>query len=130
MGGLLVLTRDAQRPMPIGSLGDGMWRMFCIAVGLVRSRGGVLLVDEIETGLHYSAMEAMWRLVLQTAERLNVQVFATTHSSDCVNSLAGVCRGPSPGHVTLQRVELGEDEGVAYSQDEIWAAAQHGVEMR
>ncbi|MCP4374697.1 MAG: AAA family ATPase, partial [bacterium] len=83
-GGLLVKYKDSD-PIPIGSLGDGMWRMFCIAVALIRSRGGILLVDEIDTGLHYSTMHEMWSLVLQTAARLDTQVFATTHSSDCID---------------------------------------------
>lgn len=129
-GGLLVLFKGAERALPIGSLGDGMWRMFCIAVGLIRSRNGILLVDEIDTGLHHSTMEAMWWLVLQTAERQNVQVFATTHSSDCVSSLAAICREARPGLASLQRVEAGSAQAVPYTEEEIWAAARHGIEMR
>jgi len=129
-GGLLVKYQDSDYPIPIGSLGDGMWRMFSIAVALIRSRGGVLLVDEIDTGLHYSTMHEMWWLVLQTAERLDVQVFATTHSSDCINSLASVCRGGRPEQVSMQRLEEGNGMAVSYSKDEIWSAAQHGIETR
>ncbi|HHC24806.1 MAG TPA: ATP-binding protein [Desulfobacterales bacterium] len=43
----------------------------------------MLLIDEIDTGLHFTVMENMWRLITQTAKRLDVQVFATTHNSDC-----------------------------------------------
>ena len=129
-GGLLVKYKGSDYPIPIGSLGDGMWRMFCIAVALIRSRGGILLVDEIDTGLHYSTLHEMWWLVLQTAERLDVQVFATTHSSDCINSLAGVCRGGRPEQVSMQRLEEGNGMAVSYSEDEIWSAAQHGIETR
>ena len=129
-GGLIVKYKDSDYPIPIGSLGDGMWRMFCIAVALIRSRGGVLLVDEIDTGLHYSTLYDMWWLVLQTAERLDVQVFATTHSSDCINSLASVCRGGRPEQVSMQRLEEGNGMAVSYSEDEIWSAAQHGIETR
>jgi hypothetical protein len=129
-GGLLVKQRGSQKPVPIGSLGDGMWRMFCIATALIRARNSTLLVDEIDTGLHYSAMESMWWLVLQTAERLDVQVFATTHSFDCINSLAVLCRGAHPGKASLQRVEAEKKSTVAYSESEIWAAAQHGIEAR
>jgi len=129
-GGLLVLFKGAERPVPIGSLGDGMWRMFCIAVALIRSRAGTLLIDEIDSGLHHSVMENMWWLVLQTAERHDTQVFATTHSSDCVSSLASICRGGRPGQVSLQRIESGASQAVAYSEEEIWAAARHGIETR
>ena len=129
-GGLIVKYKDSDYPIPIGSLGDGMWRMFCIAAALIRSRGGILLVDEIDTGLHYSTMHEMWWLVLQTAKRLNVQVFATTHSSDCINSLASICRGGRTEQVSMQRLEAGSRMAVSYSEDEIWAASQHGIETR
>jgi hypothetical protein len=129
-GGMLVKYKGSDYPIPIGSLGDGMWRMCCIAVALIRSRGGILLVDEIDTGLHYSTLHEMWGLVLQTAERLGIQVFATTHSSDCINSLASVCREERPGQVSMQRLEAGNRMAVSYSEDEIWSASQHGIETR
>lgn len=129
-GGLLVKYRGTDQPLPIGSLGEGMWRMFCISIALIRARGGVLLIDEIDTGLHYTAMEKMWWLVLQTAERLNSQVFATSHSSDCINSLASICRAARPEQVGMQRIEQGNPLAVAYTGEEIWTAAQHGIETR
>ena len=72
-------------------MGDGIWRLLALALSLVRARRGVLMIDEIDTGLHYSALEDMWRLVGLTAKRLDIQVFATTHSSDCWKALAAVC---------------------------------------
>ncbi len=63
-----------------------MQRMFGIALALVNSRNGILLVDEIENGLHYSAQPDVWRLIFRLASRLNVQVFATTHSWDCIEA--------------------------------------------
>jgi len=129
-GGILVKYKGAARPVPIGSLGEGMWRLFSIAVALIRAREGVLLVDEIDTGLHYTALEAMWRMVLRASQRMNVQVFATTHSSDCINSLATSCQSPEGARVSLQRLAQGGQMAVAYSMDEIWAAAQHGIETR
>lgn len=57
--------------------------MLGLALAIVNARNGFLLVDEIDTGLHFSAMYDMWKLIWKTAKRLNVQVFATTHNSDC-----------------------------------------------
>ena len=58
-----------------------------MAIALISAKGGVLLIDEIDTGLHYTVMADMWKLIAQTAAELDVQVFATTHSSDCVTAL-------------------------------------------
>jgi AAA15 family ATPase/GTPase len=57
--------------------------MLGLALAIVNAKNGVLLVDEIDTGLHYTVMSDMWKMIWKTAKRLNVQVFATTNSNDC-----------------------------------------------
>lgn len=71
-------------PVPLRSLGEGMMRLFVLALGLVNAENGFLLIDEIESGLHYSIQSEMWRLMFTVARQLNIQVFATTHSWDCI----------------------------------------------
>ena len=78
--GIFVKLRDVQERVPIGSTGEGIWRMLGLALMLARAKDGFLLVDEIGAGLHYAALENMWRLVWEQAAALSVQVFATTHS--------------------------------------------------
>jgi predicted ATPase len=99
---------------------------------VVRAGGGVLLIDEIDTGLHYSVMGDMWRLVYDAAKRLDVQVFAATHSRDCTQSLAAIVEAgeaPRP-EVTIQRIERGNPHAVAFTDDEIRIAAEIGAEVR
>ncbi len=76
--------KNIESPIPLSSMGDGMYRILTLAMSLVTAEDGVLLVDEIETGLHYEAQTDMWRLILETAKELNVQVFATTLCWDCI----------------------------------------------
>jgi hypothetical protein len=129
-GGFIVKLSNREQPIPIGSMGDGMWRMLAMAIALTHCRGGVLLVDEIDTGLHYSVMGDMWRLVCSAASELDVQVFATTHSYDCVESLARA-RGHNPSTtVTLQRIEAGRSPAIPYSEAELTVAAERGLEVR
>ena len=78
--------------VPIGSMGDGIWRMLGLALSVVQSGNGILLVDEIDTGLHHTVMEDMWRFLYGCAKRYNVQIIAATHSWDCYHSLAVICR--------------------------------------
>ena len=101
-GGVVIKLREVVDRVPIGSVGDGMWRMLGLALSLANSEGGVLLVDEIDTGLHFSVMEEMWRMINEQAGMLSVQVFATTHSRDCYESLAVIAKS-EPGEVTIQR---------------------------
>ncbi len=118
--------------MPIGSLGDGVWRMLAIAISLAVSQNGILLIDEIDTGLHYSVLEKLWHMVMKTAKDLNVQVFATTHSYDCITSLASICHADSEAksEVTIQRIEAGKKKAVAYDEGDIVMAAERHIEMR
>lgn len=80
----LVKIKGIDEPLPLKSMGDGMTRLFHIIVALVNAKDGLLLIDEFENGLHWTVQPKVWDIVFQLSERLNVQVFATTHSRDCI----------------------------------------------
>jgi ABC-type branched-subunit amino acid transport system ATPase component len=131
-GGMVVKLSNSDQRIPIGSMGDGIWRMLGIALSLVNARGGILLIDEIDTGLHYKAMEDMWRLVMETATRLSVQVFATTHSRDCYEALAAISRPDiSVGSdISIQRIERGKEKAISFTEQQIVMAAESALEIR
>lgn len=85
-----VKLSDVPRPVPLNSLGDGMLRVLQLALKLFPAKGGFLLIDEFENGLHYSVQEKVWALLFDMAEKLDIQVFATTHSWDCIESFTKV----------------------------------------
>ncbi|MCI5160388.1 MAG: ATP-binding protein, partial [Candidatus Electrothrix sp. AUS1_2] len=87
-GGIIVKSSKWEERIPIGSFGDGIWRLLGLILSLVGAKNGTLLIDEIDTGLHHTVMSKMWEIICITARKLNVQVFATTHSSDCWKTLA------------------------------------------
>jgi ABC-type branched-subunit amino acid transport system ATPase component len=131
-GGFIITRKNHSQPIPIGSMGDGMWRMLSMAIAITQSKGGMLLVDEIDTGLHYTAMADMWRLIFAAAKEFQVQVFATTHSYDCVHSLATICTEEiEPDHrVSIQRIEAGKRKAIPYDETEIRLAAERKIEVR
>lgn len=131
-GGILAAFEGTRRRDPLGSHGDGMRRLLALSLALIQSEGGVLLVDEIDTGLHYSVLGQMWQLVVETARRADVQVLATTHSSDCVRGLAWLCENHPAlrEHVSLQKVHLGLEETVALDADQLVLAVNGGMEVR
>ena len=132
-GGFIIKRRGHEHPIPIGSMGDGMWRMMAMAIAITQCKGGVLLVDEIDTGLHYTVMSDMWKLIFGAARELDVQVFATTHSSDCIKSLSEACMGElfdAGNKVTVQRIESGKSLAVPYTQSEIAMATERMIEVR
>lgn len=128
-GGVVLKLREVVDRVPIGSVGGGMWRMLGLALSLANAEGGVLLVDEIDTGFHFSVMEDMWRMINEQAGTMSVQVFATTQSRDCYEGLAAIAKS-EPGDVTIQRIDRSRNEAVRFSREAILAAAERGIEVR
>ena len=131
-GGVLLGSRKSRRRVPLGSYGDGMRRLLALSVSLVQTANGILLIDEIDTGLHFSVMEEMWNLVVSTARQSNVQVFATTHSYDCIEGLAALVES-SPGlrsELSVQKIEPSLAEAVSLDADQIRVAARQDIEVR
>ncbi|MBN1347403.1 MAG: AAA family ATPase [Phycisphaerae bacterium] len=131
-GGLVVKVSGSSRPVPIGSMGDGIWRILALAMAGVNCRDRVLLVDEIDTGLHHTVMGEMWRIMHTIADRYNVQIFATTHNIECFHALATICREDvnSTNEVSVQRIELNRRRAVSYSERDIAVATEQHIEVR
>ena len=79
-------------PVPFYSLGEGVSRILTMILHLVNAKDGTLLIDEFENGLHYTIQEPLWKMIFQIAEQLNIQVFATTHSEDCLWAFSEVLK--------------------------------------
>ena len=86
----IVRLKDSIERVPLKTLGDGMTRLLEIALALVNCKDGILLVDEFENGLHWAVQPQVWRLVFALSKQLNVKVFATTHSQDCIRAFQSV----------------------------------------
>jgi AAA15 family ATPase/GTPase len=83
-------VKGLSRPVPFHSMGDGISRLFEIILSIVNVAGGICLIDEFENGLHWSIQEKIWEVIFKTARNLNVQIFATTHSKDAVETFIKV----------------------------------------
>ena len=129
---ILVGRRDARFRLPVGTFGEGMRRLLAVSMALVGSEGGCLLIDEIDTGFHWRVMEDMWRLVVEGAARSNVQVFATTHSYDCIKGLGELIRSrPDLAEsVAVHKVHHKLEQAVAIPGGEVPIAVEQDIEVR
>ena len=129
---VVVRMAGQERPVPLRSLGDGAVRLFGVALALANSQGGFLLIDEAENGIHHTIQRDFWRMVLLTAEAYNVQVFATTHSWDCVVGFAQAAVEEEGVAGALVRLDSdGENiRVVEYSERQLHVAAEQGIEVR
>ena len=100
------------RRIPLQSLGDGTVRLFELMLALVNAENGILLLDEMENGLHHSVQKKVWKTFFQMAKKLDVQIIATTHSWDCVKTFQEAAAENEPGDgvlIKLYRPKESED---------------------
>lgn len=129
---IVAKTAEARRPVPLRSMGDGMSRLLGIALGMATSQGGVLLVDEIENGIHFSVQERLWELIFRESRRLNLQVFATTHSWDCIEAFQRAARRDHGEEAALIRLDRrdGRVWPTTFSEEELSIVTREHIEVR
>ena len=74
----------------ITKYGEGLQRIFEIALLLAYCNNGVLCIDEIDSGIHNKLLKKFTKFVLDLASEFNVQVFVSTHSKECVDAFAAL----------------------------------------
>jgi ABC-type branched-subunit amino acid transport system ATPase component len=131
----LVSTKEAEEAVPLSTYGEGVSRSMNILLALCTAEDGVLLIDEIENGLHHSAQRDVFNLIFQTARDLNVQVFATTHSYDALKAFEKVANEHEDEEGMLvqlrrRRVEPYDIAAVTADEEELAGALQSHVDPR
>lgn len=96
-------------PMPVQLLGEGVGRLAEILLATTTARDSVVLVDEIENGLYYRNLETAWEAIDAASQEANVQLFATTHSAEFVQTAIRALPGDSALDFRLHRLERDED---------------------
>ena len=115
--------------VPLPAMGEGMTRIARLILAISAAPNGVVLVDEVENGLHHSVLGKVWQSIEAAAKQFNTQVIASTHSFECVEAAH---RFLDKSDFLVHRLE--EMDGsigcVSYGPDEIEAAVSHSLEVR
>ncbi|HEU0073695.1 MAG TPA: AAA family ATPase [Dehalococcoidia bacterium] len=119
------------RPVPLPLMGEGMVHLASIILQIANAPGGVVLIDEIENGFHHSVINKVWTAVAEASRLFNTQVFATTHSYECI---AAASRSLGDGDLgfTVHRLERIRDKVSVrtYTKDVLKAALEAELEIR
>ena len=132
----IVKLKSEEMPVALNSMGDGMLRILQLILAVFPAREGMLLIDEFENGLHYSVQEEVWKLIFKLAKQLEIQVFATTHSWDCIESFAKVALGsPDDGVLfKMSKSRLTSDNGkiisTVYDEGALRTVTTSNLEVR
>lgn len=132
-----VRLQGVEKPVSLNSMGDGMLRLLQLVLKMFPAKGGLLLIDEFENGLHYSVQKKVWDLVFELAERLDIQVFATTHSWDCIQTFAQSALEHQAIEGVLFRVgrsarksDAGKTIATVFDEERLYQITEADIEVR
>ena len=113
--------------MPIQFIGLGARKFITIASIVSSQKDGVLLIDEFENGLHYETMNVLWNAIISMCRERNIQLFATTHSYECIESFVSAA---SDGNVYRIERKENEHKAIKYTAEEATSFIDKRWEMR
>jgi predicted ATP-dependent endonuclease of OLD family len=122
----------SEQLVPFELLGDGINRLLSIGLAISNAAGGIVLVDEIENGIYYAARAQIWKGIASFANTFDVQVFATTHSRECIEAAYQAFSQDDPFDFRLYRLERAPDgvRAFTYDRETLIAALESGLEVR
>lgn len=129
----LFVRLDPETPLlPIRLMGDGFQHCLEIGVAAATADWPTIFIDEIENGMHHLVLEPLWRWIGLISRRRNLQVFATTHSEECIHAACRAFGGLDDDGlrvIRLDRLESGT-RAVIYDRTLVETAARTGTEIR
>jgi len=130
--GYIYATLPNGKTLPLRSMGDGINKLLLISLVMLTKPGCVLLLDEIENSFHYSFYDSLWKTIYKLANECNCQVFATTHSFECISAALEEASAVAPD--TFTYVRLGNEDGKitphSFSKDDLAFALKCEMEVR
>ena len=113
-------------------MGSGFSRLLEITLAFAEIANGSILVDEIENGLHHSVLSGVWHAINQLSNKFNVQVFATTHSYECMTAARDAFKPTEDTGLMFHRLSRrGNDIAVAsYPFEGFDFTIDYGAEIR
>jgi len=129
----IVKLRDTKQPVSLNSMGDGINQILRTILALVRCENGYLLIDEFATGLHWSVQMAFWKMIFQLSQKLNIQIFATTHSLDTLTAFQEIAKSEnynSEAAVIKLQSKKNKIKAIHFKMQDIMIAVEQNIEVR
>jgi hypothetical protein len=120
------------RLVPLPVMGEGMARLTSLVLAIGNSPNGLVLLDEIENGLHHTVLAKVWKAIAEVARRFNTQIFATTHSLECIMAAYRSFSESDKDDFRLHRLNRvnGTIKWLTYDAETLKAAIETGLEVR
>ena len=129
----IYVTLNSGKYLPINYMGDGINRALEIIVDILKLPNGILLIDEVENGFHYSLYETLMKVFCETALSVNCQVIMTSHNRDFIEAtLRAMEQLGRLDNLSYQRLGFykGQRKAFLFSGDSLYSAFESNMEMR
>jgi len=131
--GLLYADIGAPELIPVRVMGGGIAKSLSVALAMLSVENGLIAIDEVENGLDYASQLKLWRAIFSWAQKLNIQVFTSTHSRECIKAFSDCAEGGLfAADAKLFRIERQGDKSraVEYTPDLIAESLESNWEIR
>jgi len=109
---IIVFEDETSTFKSLSEYGDGIKHFLNIVLTLLTNSNSIIYLDEIENGIHYTNLDKLWKIILTISKQQNVQVFATTHSKECIESYARVAKKLEDEEITYTILIKLEDNSI------------------
>ena len=114
-GQIQLYAKIKERLLPLKVAGDGLNKLLFIILAILVNPNSVILIDEIETGFHYSTYIQLWEAITVAAKENNCQIIATTHSYECiVSAIDGMENAGATEDFCYFRINKNNNNTIAY----------------
>lgn len=120
------------RRIPMSQMGEGIVRLLSLVLEITNASGGAVLIDEIESGLHHSVLTKVWQAIAESARRSDTQIFATTHSWECIQAAHEAFLKSMHYDLRLHRLDRsnGDIKAVTYDKKTLDTSVEMNLEVR
>ncbi|WP_312559779.1 AAA family ATPase [Atlantibacter hermannii] len=125
-----------KRLVDLSSLGEGVSKLLTIFAISFFTRNGIILIDEIENGIHYSLMPKIISTLVELSHENNNQIFITTHSFDVINTIGEMVRSEKITESDISFTRIGYSDvkrktiSTTFSMDEVKLSTDENWEIR
>lgn len=126
----LYIQKKDRPLLPLSVMGNGICRLAKIIFSILEYPKGILLVDEVESGFHYSFLEKFWETIEYLANMVKVQIFATTHSYECARSALSSLEDKHKFSYIRLNNENGDVVPYIFPPDAFRYSIEHSIEIR
>src|SRR3989339_229880 len=123
--------------LPLNLQGSGTIKLLQIILALYKVKDGIIFIDELENGFHFSTLKDIWKIIIETSKKNNIQVFVTSHNLDTLKFLKSAIEENEDKSsknrvrsITLRRLPDDSIKSYVYNFEQFEFSLEQGIEIR